>query len=114
MLGIKSSINSEFKELFGLPKFFRLKSLDLSHFGPEMFLVFVIKIRDVFLVMGCVSVFVEDEFAQVVVFKDVFSVSSESVVEGDDTFTDGVDEPFRLEHDFTNDRHGMIEQLDVG
>lgn len=114
MLGIKSSIDSEFKELFRLPKLFRLKSFYLSHFRPEMFLIFVIEVRDVFLVMSCVSVFVEDKFAQIVVFKNVFSVSSESVVEGDDALTNSVDKPFGLEHKFANNRHGMIEQLDVG
>lgn len=114
MLGIKSRIDSEFKELFRLPKLFRLKSFYLSHFRPEMFLIFVIEVRNVFLVMSCVSVFVEDEFAQIVVFKNVFSVSSESVVEGDDALTNSVDKPFGLEHKFANNRHGMIEQLDVG
>ena len=114
MLGIKSSIDSEFKELFRLPKLFRLKSFYLSHFRPEMFLIFVIEVRDVFLVMSCVSVFVEDKFAQIVVFKNVFSVSRESVVEGDDALTNSVDKPFGLEHKFANNRHGMIEKLDVG
>ncbi len=60
-----------------------------------------------------VSVFVENEFAEVGVFKDVFSVTVESVVKRDDSLAEGMDEPFWLEHDFADDSHGMIVNFDV-
>ena len=114
MFSVRRAIDSEFKALLTLPEFFRFKSFDFSHLRPEVLLIVVIEIRNVFLVMYGVSVFVENEFAEVGVFKDVLSMTAESVVKRDDSLAEGMDEPFGLEHDFADDSHGMIVNFDVG
>ena len=88
-----------------MPELFGFKSLSLSHFWSEMLLVIVIKIRSVFLVLSGVSVLIKYISAEVVIFENILSVAAESVVEWDETLTESVDDPFRLQHELTHHWH---------
>jgi hypothetical protein len=74
VLRVCGSVEPEFKLLFAFPEFGWLHSLDLSHFWSEMLLVIIIVVRNVFLVVGSVSVLIQNELTETVVFKDKLSV----------------------------------------
>lgn len=93
MFGILCAIESEFKLLFGLPEILGLESFDFSHLWSEMLLIFVVKIGGIFFVMSGVSVLIEDEFAEVVVFKDILPVRAEPVIQRNEALSDCMDEP---------------------
>lgn len=71
---VSGSVEPEFKLLLAFPEFGWLHSLNLSHFWSEMLLVIIIVVRNVFLVVGSVSVLIQNELTETVVFKDKLSM----------------------------------------
>lgn len=96
MLSIRCCIESEFEKFLALPELRSFNSFDFSHFRSDMILVFVIIVRYVFTIMSCISVFIKNEFAEIIVFKNVLSVRTKSVVHRNHAFSKSMNNPFWL------------------
>lgn len=114
MFSINGRINSEFEKFFTFPEFFRFQSFYFSHFWSEMFLIFIVIIGNILTVMCGVSVFIENEFAKIIVFENILSVRCEPVVDRDDSLSECMNKPFGLQLQFRLNIHRMLKQFDLG
>lgn len=73
-----------------------------------MVLIFIIIIGNIFTIMGCVSVFIKNESAEIIVFKNVFPARAEPVVDRNDTFSKSVYNPLWLQFYFSKYVHRML------
>lgn len=96
MLSIDSCIDSKFKKFLTLPEFWWFQSFNFSHLRSDMILIFIIIIRNILTIMSCVSIFIKNEFAEIIVLENILLAGSKSVVDRNNSFSEGMNNPFWL------------------
>ena len=61
-----------------------------------MILIFIIIIRNILTIMGCVSILIKNEFAEIIVLENVLFAGSKSVVDRNYSFSESMNNPFWL------------------
>ena len=102
MIGISSSIDSKRVKSLALPEFFKSFSLNLSHFGSNMVLVFIVISFNVFLPFGSHSIIVENELTHFHVIKMILSGRIFPISHWNTWSPKSMNQPFWLKLNFGN------------